>query len=61
MEITITEECNGCGICEDICPEVFELGDETAIVIKKTIPEELEDSCLDASAQCPMQAIEIIR
>lgn len=61
MEAKITEDCNGCGICEDICPEVFELGEETAMVVKKPVPEDLEDCCLDASAQCPMQAIEIIR
>ena len=24
------DTCTGCGICVDICPEVFEIGDEIA-------------------------------
>ena len=32
MEVRVNDECSACGVCEDICPEVFELGDEKAEV-----------------------------
>jgi len=32
MKVNVNDDCSACGICEDICPEVFELGDEKAEV-----------------------------
>ena len=31
-KVWIEEGCTLCGLCEDECPDVFELGDETAEV-----------------------------
>ncbi len=51
--------CTGCGLCPDICPEVFEMDDNTAAVIAAEIPAEAEDSCREAMESCPVEAISI--
>ena len=51
------EECIGCGSCEDICPEVFKVNEETekSIVIK---PEGgSEELIQQAMLECPMSCI----
>ena len=59
MKALVNEECILCGICAEMCPEVFELRDESAIVILKDIPPEHEDCCREAAEDCPTEAIEI--
>ncbi len=58
MKVRIDPDlCIACGMCEEICPEVFELGEhETAQVINK--PDGNEDAVLDAADSCPTNAIE---
>mgnify|MGYP000995703550 FL=1 len=52
------ELCIACGLCEEICPEVFELGDrETAEAIGKV--EGNEEAVEEAADSCPTNAIEI--
>ena len=41
MKVWIDEGCIGCGLCEEICPEVFQV-DETASVIEENIPDNEE-------------------
>jgi len=54
------ELCTGCGICIDVCPPVFEMGDDNqAIVIADPVPPECEDDCRDAAEQCPSEAIQV--
>jgi ferredoxin len=51
------EECIGCGSCEEICPEVFELNEETetAVVIKpQGGPEDLIEEAMET---CPVDCI----
>ena len=51
------DECIGCGSCEEICPEVFKLNEETekAEVIK---PEGgPKDSIQEAIDTCPVSCI----
>ncbi|HHY19653.1 MAG TPA: ferredoxin [Firmicutes bacterium] len=59
MKVSIDPDlCIACGLCEEICPEVFELGDrETAEVIGK--PEGHEEAVEEAADSCPTDAIEI--
>ncbi len=58
MKVTIDPTlCTACGLCADECPEVFELGEESAEVIVDVVPDDLEDSVLDAEASCPVEAI----
>jgi len=53
------DTCTGCGLCVDACPEVFEMGDNAAVVIGDEVPAEAEQSCRDATADCPVEAIKI--
>ncbi|HEA65622.1 MAG TPA: ferredoxin [Desulfobacterales bacterium] len=51
------DECIGCGSCEEICPEVFKLNEETdkAEVIKpEGGPEELIEEAIET---CPVDCI----
>ncbi len=58
--IVDAETCTGCELCVDICPEVFEMGeDEVALVLVDSIPAENEAVCRDAADQCPSDAIQI--
>lgn len=52
--------CIGCGLCEDICPEVFRLGDDgIAMVIEEEPEAELYGTVRDAAESCPTDAIAI--
>jgi len=48
--------CTGCGACVDVCPEVFELGDDDiARVVNPTGAS--EDRIQEAIDGCPAEAI----
>jgi ferredoxin len=59
VKVYVNEECILCGLCADMCPEVFELGDEKSEVIVEGIPSEQEECCREAAESCPTDAIEI--
>ena len=59
MKAYVNEECILCGICADMCPEIFELGDERAEVLLEEIPMEHEECCREAADDCSTDAIEI--
>ncbi len=49
--------CIGCGLCAEICPEVFRIGDdEQAHVIEGANCSE-SDCCAEARDSCPTEAI----
>lgn len=52
--------CMGCGVCEGIAPDVFQMNeDNVAVVLLNPIPANLEADVRDAMDQCPEQAISI--
>lgn len=54
------DECIGCELCANICPEVFAMDDENiTIVLVDEIPAELQDSAKEAAESCPTEAITI--
>ena len=59
MEAYVNEECIFCGLCADLCPDIFQLADEIAVVTVKEIPAELQECCREAAEECPTEAIEI--
>ncbi|MHB8781224.1 MAG: ferredoxin [Candidatus Geothermincolia bacterium] len=57
MRARVDEDlCTGCAVCEDMCPEVFQVGDDDlAHIISE---EECEEHDLrDVAAECPNEAI----
>ena len=50
------DECTGCGLCEDSCPEVFELND-IAEVKEGADFDEFEERIKEAAEDCPSEAI----
>jgi ferredoxin len=60
MKAVIDEDlCTACELCVDICADVFEMGDDVAIVKGDVVPESAEDECKEAAESCPAEAIEI--
>lgn len=49
--------CIGCGVYEGICPDVFAMDDDIAVVTVETVPEGSEEDVLEAENQCPTAAI----
>jgi ferredoxin len=61
MKPVIDEDlCIGDGVCEDLCPAVFEIGDDgLSHVIDENPGEESQGCVRDAEAACPTSAISI--
>ncbi len=57
MEAKVNDDCSACGICEDICPEVFEMGDEIAEVKVNPVPAEHEEKVRESAEECPTESI----
>lgn len=57
-KVWIEEGCIADGICNDICPEVFELDDAgEAYVNEDADLAENEEGIKDAAEQCPVEII----
>ncbi|MEN3013753.1 MAG: ferredoxin [Endomicrobiia bacterium] len=58
MKVKIDKDlCTACGLCADTCPEVFEMGEDSAIVKTDVVPVEYEDKVKEAAENCPTEAI----
>ncbi|RPJ11938.1 MAG: ferredoxin [Deltaproteobacteria bacterium] len=53
------ENCIGCGLCAETCPEVFELADEKVKTKMDEVPDEFAETCREAAEDCPVEAIQI--
>ncbi len=51
--------CTGCGLCPELCPEVFEMKGDVAIVKENRVPVAAEAACREAMTSCPVSAITI--
>lgn len=49
--------CTGCGVCTDMCPEVFDLRDDVSVVLVDEVPQDLADIVREAADACPVEAI----
>ncbi len=57
-KVTIEEGCTACGLCAEICPEVFEVGD-TATVKSGVDFNQFEDKIKEAADSCPISVIKV--
>lgn len=51
--------CNGCELCVELCPEVFDMNGDSAEVIVDELPVETLDACEMVAEECPAEAIMI--
>jgi ferredoxin len=58
MKVKIDNDaCVGDGTCAEMCPEVFEMEGDLAIVKLDKIPGELEERVKEVANDCPVEAI----
>ena len=55
-KVWIIEGCTSCGLCSDICPEVFEL-DDVAVVREVSDYNEYEEQIKGSAESCPVEVI----
>jgi ferredoxin len=55
-KVWIEEGCTACGLCEDICPQVFTLQDQ-AIVKEDANFSDYTDKIKEAADNCPVDVI----
>ncbi len=53
------DECTGCALCVDTCPDIFEMVDNLAVAKQDEVPSRTEESCMQAVEDCPVEAIRI--
>lgn len=52
--------CISCGLCPDVCPEVFRMADDgIAEVWQENVPPEAEDKATEAQESCPVSVIKV--
>ena len=55
-KVWIIEGCISCGLCEELCPEVFKQED-VAVVIDGVNYNDFEDQIKEAADSCPVEVI----
>lgn len=54
------DTCIGCGLCPQICSEVFELNDDGKAYAKvEKVPSNIEGAATEAQESCPVAAITV--
>ena len=51
------ELCVGCGLCVDVCPDVFVMEGDKAKIKSNPVPNGSEENCNKAKEDCPVEAI----
>ncbi len=58
MKVKIDNDaCVGDGTCAEMCPEVFEMEGDLAVVKVDSVPAGLEQKVKEAADDCPVEAI----
>lgn len=55
-KVWIEEGCTACGLCQEICPEVFKVENE-AVVIDGANYNDFEEQIIEAAESCPVEVI----
>lgn len=56
--VTIDDGCTACALCEQICPEVFEMGDVAKVKSGADLNAN-EDKVREAADSCPVSVIKV--
>jgi len=61
VKVTVDETlCSGCGVCEEMAPDVFEMNDSGVVGVKiNPVPDDLQASAQEAADGCPSGAITV--
>ncbi|MEA4853467.1 MAG: ferredoxin [Christensenella sp.] len=60
MKVSIDREgCIGCGLCAELCPNVFRMADDGLAEVYSQPSAEDSDDAAQAAENCPVQVIEI--
>ena len=59
MKVRIDRDlCIGCGVCTQMCPEVFEMDSENIAKVQENAnPDDHAQAVKDAADACPVEAI----
>lgn len=58
MKLSVDKNiCIGCGACQAICPDVFEIEEDGLANVKGQINDETKEDAIDAKEGCPVGAI----
>ena len=57
-KVWIEEGCTICGLCEDECPDVFEMGDDSAQIKEDADLSANADDIVNAAESCPVEVIQ---
>lgn len=55
-KVWVEEDCTACGMCEDICPEVFKVEDIATVIEGVNFPD-FEEQIKEAAESCPVAVI----
>lgn len=56
-KVWIEDGCTSCGLCEETCPEVFEI-DDVSTVKKGVNYSEFKDEIIESAENCPVEVIQ---
>jgi len=56
-KVWIEEGCIVCNACEDICPDVFSVTDDSCLVNEGVDFSEHEEAIIEAAESCPVEVI----
>lgn len=60
MKVTVERDgCIGCGVCAEMCPEVFRIADDGLSEVYGDVTAANSDSVLSAAQSCPVEVIKV--
>jgi ferredoxin len=59
MKAIIEDGCIACGVCESVCPNVFQMNDLAEVKPNADVDGNITDA-KDAAEQCPVGIIKIV-